>query len=132
MITEKDKNGYIQVYDIHANNIDIENLCHEITTFADMSSRYVETGESNINLRVGSVPVEMELDPQMMERLAAYNLNIKNKTLVKEIEYHESKLGDLKTEIDRLSVTLDKAKGMIKDMVEGAEFERVDDWEDDE
>lgn len=129
IITDKDNKGYIKAYEIHATNIEIKDLA-EMIRCMDGQAHYIEVGHQEINLIVGKEPVAIELDEQIMKRVAVYNLDRNNQTLVKEIEFHESKLSDLKQEVERFNKILDSVKEIAKDMVDGAEYERVTDYED--
>lgn len=130
IITDKDDKRDVRAYEICATNIEIKSLDQFIRDWNGQAYQF-EAAQQEVNLLVNKEPVAIELNEKVMAKIAAYNLDRKNQTLEKEIAFHESKLDDLKKEVERFKKILDDIKEIARDMVDGAEYERVMDDDED-
>jgi len=89
-------------------------------------------GPITINMEVEESPKKIEFDDVLLSRLARYNLEQGNKTLLSEIAFHENRLADLKNKIGHLSEALDRAKIIAKGLVDGKTYIDEDDESDDD
>ena len=103
--------------------VDITALTDEVQAFVKASNRtivtYLEPGEELV-----------KLDPTTMKRIAKYNLEKENESLLKEIEEHKKAIAELESKEQVLRDRFTKAIGCFKSIMEtGYTDDDYDDYE---
>jgi hypothetical protein len=112
-----------EAYGIIASNISIDSLGESVQGINGLG--HFEHWGNKIEFRTTADLKEIEFDNATLERLARYNMEQKNKTLLSEITYHENQLADIKAKTEQLKRTLDRIKDIAVDLIGGAEYEKV-------
>lgn len=123
--TDKD---YTKAYEVVAHNMDVKSNGEMFRGPNGLA--YMEDKGKEIQLLTATHPERIEFDEKTESQLARYNLEQKNKTLVSEIAFHENKLSDIKNEFEKFNKALDEIKRIGKDIIDGHEYIRTEDYED--
>ena len=122
--------GFTRAYEIIADNLNVK-TDGEFLRGIDGQAHMAHPSKT-IELLVKNDLTKIKFDKKTESQLARYNLEQENRTLVSEIEFHRNKLFDIKKEFERFNKVLDEIKRIGKDMIDGHEYERTDDCDDEE